>query len=173
MRVPFIAAWAKADGDNPHQNRLPIAVGAIQSQLAAVHDLFPTILGLAGISAPESHVVDGVRLDTLLAGRADDERPQSFLMHYPHSPHRSDYFTCFRDGDWKVIYHYFPSKASGNSSYQLFNLAEDIGEQHNIAAASSEVAADLKAQLDDWLAETGAKLPVRIDHPESKSPRAP
>ena len=34
MRVPFIAAWAKTDEENPHQRRLPIAVGAIQSQLA-------------------------------------------------------------------------------------------------------------------------------------------
>ena len=45
-------------------------------------------------------------------------------MHYPHSPHRSDYFTCIADGDWKVIYHYFPSEVSEDSHYQLFNLAE-------------------------------------------------
>ena len=31
MRVPFIAAWAKADKDNPAQKRLPIAVGAIRA----------------------------------------------------------------------------------------------------------------------------------------------
>jgi hypothetical protein len=40
MRVPFIAAWAKPDTQNPHQQRLPVARGAIQSQQAAVYDLF-------------------------------------------------------------------------------------------------------------------------------------
>ena len=36
MRVPFIAAWAKADAGNAYQKRLPIAAGVIQSQQAAV-----------------------------------------------------------------------------------------------------------------------------------------
>ncbi len=56
-------------------------------------------------------------------------------MHYPHSPHRSDYFTCYRHGDWKVIYHFFPSPASEDSHYQLYNLAEDPFEQSNLATA--------------------------------------
>jgi arylsulfatase A-like enzyme len=43
MRLPFIAAWASPNPDNPHQRRLPIPAGAIQSQQAAVHDLFPTL----------------------------------------------------------------------------------------------------------------------------------
>jgi len=54
-------------------------------------------------------------------------------MHYPHSPHRSNYFTCYRRGDWKVIYHYFPSKESENSHYQLYNLTKDPFESTNLA----------------------------------------
>lgn len=138
MRVPFIAAWAKANADNPHQKRLPIAVGAIQSQQAAVHDLFPTVLALAGIQPPKGHIVDGSRLDTLLTGKPDKTREETFLMHYPHSPHRSDYFTCYRHGDWKVIYHYRPSKASENSHYQLYNLADDPFESKNLAASKPD-----------------------------------
>jgi len=49
VRVPFIAAWAKAGGSSPHQKRLPIPAGAVQSQQAAVMDLFPTLLALAGL----------------------------------------------------------------------------------------------------------------------------
>lgn len=135
MRVPFIAAWARPDAGNAHQQRLPIAAGAVQAQMAAVYDLFPTILGLANVRWPEDHPVDGVRLDTLLAGRPDGQREQVFLMHYPHAPHRSDYFTCYRQGDWKVIYHFFPSAASEGSHYQLYNLAEDPFESRNLAAS--------------------------------------
>lgn len=133
-RVPFIAAWAKPSADNTLQKRLPIPAGAIQSQQAAVQDLFPTVLGVAGVELPANHIVDGRRLDTLLAGRADETRPKQFLMHYPHAPHRTDYFSVWRDGDWKVIYHYLPTDVSGGSHYQLFNLADDPFEQSNLAA---------------------------------------
>lgn len=48
MRVPFLAAWAKPAVGNAHQQRLPIAVGGVQTQQAAVYDLFPTILNMVG-----------------------------------------------------------------------------------------------------------------------------
>ena len=77
-------------------------------------------------------------------------------MHYPHSPHRSDYFTCYRDGDWKVIYHYFPSKASENSHYQLYNLADDPFEQHNLAASHPE---DLRRLMQGLIAALESRTP--------------
>lgn len=138
MRVPFIAAWAKSNPDNDHQKQLPIAIGAIQTQQAAVQDLFPTLLNLAKVATPEKHIVDGVRLDKLLTGQQDKTREETFLMHYPHAPHRSDYFTCYRDGDWKVIYHYYPSKGSENSRYQLYHLASDPFESTNLAPTNPE-----------------------------------
>ena len=137
MRVPFIAAWARPSADHPLQKRLPIPAGAIQTQQAAVYDLFPTILRLTGTAAPADHAVDGSHLDRCSPGRRDDRRGEVFLMHYPHAPHRSDYFTMYRDGAWKVIYHYFPSPASEDSHYQLFNLADDPFEQNNLAPAAS------------------------------------
>jgi len=85
-------------------------------------------------------MVDGSRLDTLLAGKRDITRDEVFLMHYPHAPHRTDYFTCYRHRDWKVIYHYFPSDVSENSHYQLFNLAEDPFEQQNLAATRPTIS---------------------------------
>jgi len=108
MRVPFIAAWAKSDKTNPHQQRLPVAAGTIQSQLGAVHDIGPTLLELLDLRFPEDHKVDGSSLASLFTGKPDKSRDEKFLMHYPHAPHRSDYFTTYRDGDWKVIYHYYP-----------------------------------------------------------------
>ncbi len=137
-RVPFIAAWARPNGDHPQQRRLPIASNAIQSQAAAVYDLFPTILAFTSTAVPEGHTVDGSRLDKLLTGERDPNREESFLMHYPHAPHRSDYFTCYRLGEWKVVYHYFPSPASENSHYQLFHLAEDPFESTNLAGAKPD-----------------------------------
>jgi len=166
MRVPFIAAWAKASGANRFQKRLPIAVGAIQPQLAAVYDLFPTILNVAGVAAPAGYAIDGAKLDTLLAGQADPSRPQQFLMHYPHSPHRSDYFTCYRDGAWKVIYHYFPTEVSGGSHYQLFNLADDPFEQRDLAAKNPK---ELRRMMEGLIAGLTAQHAVYPVDKEGKA----
>jgi arylsulfatase A-like enzyme len=159
MRVPFIAAWAKAS-NRPLQRRLPIAAGAIQSQTASVCDLFPTILGLTNIQAPTKHPLDGTRLDTLLTAQPDETREQTFLMHYPHSPHRSNYFTVYRDGDWKIIYHYFPSKASEGSHYQLYNLADDPFEQNNLAASEPDRLQVMMKSLIASLKQHEALYPV-------------
>jgi arylsulfatase A-like enzyme len=150
MRVPFIAAWAKPDANNPLQKRLPIAAGAIQPQQAAVYDLFPTVLALTGAKESAGHVTDGARLDTLLTGKPDPSRAESFLMHYPHSPHRSDYFTSYRNGEWKVIYHYFPTEVSEGSHYQLFNLKADPFEQKNLAASEPK---ELRRMMEALIAE--------------------
>lgn len=170
MRVPFIAAWARPNPANPHQKALPIPAGAIQSQVANVTDIFPTLLQIASVKPPANHVVDGRPLQTLLTGKADTTRPEQFLMHYPHAPHRSNYFTVWRDGDWKVIYHYLPNIPthgnqiqSGGARYQLFNLAADPFEQNDLAPSNPQ---DLRRLMEGLLSQTeahGARYPVAED----------
>ncbi|WP_240928325.1 sulfatase [Thalassoroseus pseudoceratinae] len=174
MRVPFIAAWAKPNDKNRNQARLPIPADVVQPQPAAVIDLFPTILALTDTKTPNNHTVDGSSLQTLLLGQSDDSRQRTFLMHYPHSPHRSDYFTCYRDGDWKVIYHYRPSKASDDSHYQLYNLAKDPFEQTNLAESRPQ---QLKAMMQKLIASLDAHdalMPVAtMDGTEPLKPKMP
>jgi arylsulfatase A-like enzyme len=131
MRVPFIAAWAKPAAANPHQQALPIAANAVQPHLASVIDLFPTVLDVTQGKAPDSHQPDGQSLRVLLGGKNDPAHSDAFLMHYPHAPHRSDYWTSLRQGEWKVIYHYLPG-AKGKH-YQLFHLKNDPYEQQDLA----------------------------------------
>ena len=150
---------------------MPIAAGAIQSQTAAIYDLFPTILGLTEVHASDKHVVDGARLDTLLTGKPDTTREQTFLMHYPHAPHRSDYFTCYRRGDWKVIYHYYPSKASEDSRYQLYDLVDDPFEQNNLAASKSDRLSRMMQGLIASMEHHNALYPV--DKADGTTPLKP
>lgn len=172
-RVPFIAAWAKPNASNEHQKRLPIAQNAVQPQQAAVYDMFPTILNLTGIAVPAQHAVDGRKLDTLLTAKPDSGRDEKFLMHYPHSPHRTDYFTTFRDGAWKVIYHYFPTEVSGGSHYQLYNLKDDPFEQNDLAKTNAAelkkmmqgLIAGLEAQNAVYPVEKGTQTPVKPQLP--------
>jgi arylsulfatase A-like enzyme len=168
-RVPFLAAWARA-ADNPHQRRLPIPAGTVQTQPAAVMDLFPTLLGAAGLAAPAGHVVDGQPLDPLLSGRPDPRRQDTFLMHYPHAPHRTDYFTVYRDGPWKVIYHYVPGKASDGAPYQLVHLGDDPYEQRDLAR---ERPADLRRMMQGLITSLERHGALYPRDPASGAPLRP
>jgi arylsulfatase A-like enzyme len=172
-RVPFIAAWARPDPASLHQKRLPIPAGAIQPQMANVCDLFPTILPLAGVSPPAGHAVDGQRLDVLLSGKPDPKRADTFLMHYPHAPHRSDYWTSYREGKWKVIYHYTPSEQSGGSHYQLFDLAADPFEQRHLAAAHPDDLRRMMRALVAALEAHDAIYPLDDDKKARRKPKLP
>jgi len=70
--VPFIAARGKPNPYNAFQKQLSIPAGGIQSQVASVEDLYPTLLKLVGAENQEGHKVDGDLLQTLLTGEADD-----------------------------------------------------------------------------------------------------
>lgn len=159
MRVPFITAWAK-QGDNANQRKLPVMAGAVQQEFASIQDIFPTLTRLAGASVPPAHVVDGRKLDGLLGGGTDEGHGSSFLMHYPHSPHRSDYFTTYREGDWKVAYHYFPDAEKGGVRYQLFNLKEDPFEQKDLATGNPSELGRMMNALAAALEKEGALYPV-------------
>ena len=151
MRVPFIAAWAKPNAENPIQKAFEIPQGEIQTkQIGVVHELFTTSLDAAGIDIPAGYVTDGGSLRKLLVEGSDDSRQEEFLMHFPHS-HRSSYFTSFRSGDWKLVYHYpVPRKKNKKSNtgpfprYELFHLSEDPTEATNLAESHPD---DLKRMV--------------------------
>ncbi len=167
MRVPFIAAWAESDPENPWQQKLPIAKGAIQTQVADITSLFPTLLGLVdAMPAEGAHVSDGFSLATLLSGERDPSHPEQFLMNYPHAPHRSNYFTTWRNGDWKLIFHALPYiPAMGNVlqsdgvRYQLFNLKEDPFEQTDRAGTEPEIVKRMAKEMLAEMKRMGAQVP--------------
>jgi len=166
MRVPCIVAWAKPSRSSDVQQRLPIMAGAIERQFGAVYDVFPTLLHVAGIESPKEHAVDGVDLESLLIGRQEETRSQTFLMHYPHSPHRSDYFTVFRDGRWKLIFHYEPASMPRAARWQLFDLESDPYEADDLSAKQPKRVRSMGQAMLDRLRAQGAQFPVAKDGQE-------
>lgn len=115
-------------------------------------DFYPTILELAGLPLkPEQHM-DGVSLVPLLEGKQIEDR--DLYWHYPHYGNQGgEPSTIIRSGDWKLIHYYEDGRD------ELYNLADDIGEQTDLASKHPEIATKLRAKIDAWLKETGAKLP--------------
>jgi arylsulfatase A-like enzyme len=115
-------------------------------------DFYPTLLELAGLPLkPEQHL-DGVSLVPLLKGGTVAKR--DLFWHYPHySPHGRGPSSWMRSGDWKLIHRWEDGRD------ELYNLAEDIGEQNELAVKNPEKARELRSRLDRWLADSGATIP--------------
>lgn len=167
MRVPMIAAWARPNPENQLQQALSIPADTIQTQVASVEDLFPTILELTSTQSPADHPVDGKSLRKLFSGQTDPQRAEQFLMHYPHAPHRSNYFTTWRDGDWKVIYHTLPEVRThggfiqfSGGHYELFNLADDPFEATNLADSQPQQLTKMMQGMIIALEQHQAVYPV-------------
>jgi arylsulfatase A-like enzyme len=157
MRVPFIAAWAKP-ASNALQARLPIPSGQIRKGWAAIYDIFPTIAELIELNTPENHLLDGSSLKPLLVSSEPTSKDRSFLMHFPHAPHRSNYFTVLRQNQWKFIYHYLPAKDSPRR--QLFDLNSDPYEQNDLADSLPDLSGELLRRMQQQLKDQKALYPV-------------
>lgn len=185
VRVPFIVSWAKP-AKTDLQERYRIPSGGITQHWGAIYDLLPTISELLEHPLPNDHIVDGkslfpkfhraiseddssATLEDLLATQktktplAHDVDERSFLMHFPHAPHRSDYFTIFRKGDWKLIYHYFPNPKGQSTHYQLFSLREDPFEQNDLAQSHVAQVKQLVEQMTQELDKQHALFPIGSD----------
>ncbi len=83
---------------------------------------------------------------------------ESIFFHYPNYAFHGDNRLggAIRTGDYKLIEFY------DDSTVELYGLASDIGEQHDLAAQMPERAAAMKAALDQWLVASGAEMPTPI-----------
>ncbi|WP_153558443.1 sulfatase [Roseimaritima sediminicola] len=116
-------------------------------------DFYPTLLELAGLPLrPEQHQ-DGESLVPVLGGGTLPARP--LFWHYPHYGNQGgDPSSIIRRGDWKLIHYYEDGRD------ELYNLAEDPAEQHDVAAEHAALSGSLRAALDAYLNEVGAAIPV-------------
>jgi arylsulfatase A-like enzyme len=116
-------------------------------------DFYPTILELAGLPAEPSQHRDGRSLVPLLKKQPLNRGP--LFWHYPHYGNQGGAPAgAVRDGDWKLIEWY------EDGSRELFNIREDIAEQHNRAAEMPEKVRELAAKLDAWRHDVGAVMPT-------------
>ena len=115
-------------------------------------DWYPTLLELAGIPVPDGQDVDGISLAALLRGKPLPDRP--LYWHYPHYGNQGgEPSSVLMENQWKLIFYH------EDAHYELYDIVQDIGEQHDRWADEPQRAAAMKAKLQQWLRETGAKLP--------------
>ena len=144
-RVPAIVYW-------PGET-LP---GAVCDEQVITMDYYPTILDIAGATGNAAHNanVDGVSLVPLLKDPTASLGREALYWHYPHyNPFVGIPYGAVRSGDYKLI-EYFE-----DSRIELYDLAQDLSEQRNVAASRPRVATRLKNMLHDFRDRVGAQMP--------------
>lgn len=117
-------------------------------------DLVPTLLAAAGIDAAQAvGPLDGVDIGPLLRGEPLPAR--TLYWHFPNYTNQGGRPAgAVRDGDWKLVEQF------EDGSLELYDLAHDVGEQRNLAAAEPARAQALLHKLQAWRASVGARMPV-------------
>ena len=128
------------------------------------HDIYNTVLELTGTAGDAAHnaLTDGASFAQALNGTTLDRG--AVFWHYPHisdQDHGSSLVTggtfvsAVRKGDWKLIYFYEDER------YELYNLAEDIGETTDVFVENA-ITNELSTLLRDHLIEIDAQMPVYV-----------
>ena len=142
IRVPLIVHWPGTT--KPNTTSRSIVTGT---------DFYPTLLQMLGLPAmPEQHV-DGRSFVPSLKGKAHDRG--AIYWHFPHYSNHGYQSPggAIRLGRYKLL-EYFE-----NGTVQLFDLEDDIGEQHDLSETNPEVAKKLLGMLHDWRRAVDAKMP--------------
>lgn len=131
IRVPMVVRWP---------GRIP--PGRVSNHISAFWDFLPTCTELAGIPQPDG--IDGISFLPTLIGKPQETHE---FMFWEFKNKRA-----IRMNSWKAVQLDFKT----GSPVQLFNLAEDIGEQK-----------DLSAQHPDLVTRFTELMDSAMDHPSA------
>lgn len=117
-------------------------------------DFYPTLLEIAGLPLRPQQHLDGCSLVPLLKQTGTVAR-EALFWHYPHYGNQGGApGGAVRAGDWKLIEWYEDGKL------ELFDLKQDLSEQHDVSDQHPDRVRQLHAQLDAWRKAVGARMPT-------------
>jgi arylsulfatase A-like enzyme len=125
IRVPMLARWPGR-----------IKAGSVSNHVSAFWDFLPTCCELADIETPKG--IDGISILPTLLGQPRKQKKHEFLYWEFHEQGKKQ---AVRLGDWKGIRLNVSKNPDG--PIELYNLKDDIGEEHNIADKNPDIAAKI------------------------------
>ena len=166
-RVPLFIRWPKAKWQ-PH------LVKPIVSHI----DLFPTLLDLCSVKAPEGPKVDGITLRALLEKADSAAWPQRTLFTHNPIDETNKFPGAVRTQRYRLVRE-IAGKAGGSSAiandasaklWELYDMEADPSETLNIATENADIVAQLSAQYDAWFTDIShdpqRRLPLPVGYPQ-------
>jgi arylsulfatase A-like enzyme len=125
-----------------------IPAGTTCDQIAGNIDVLPTVCKLLGVQPPDDRVIDGREITSLMfdpkAGPVRDVH-----LHF----NGNSKLAAIRQGEWKLLLLPPAAKKGEVAAPNLFNLADDPGEQNDLAAKHPALVAKLRAEAAQREAE--------------------
>ena len=150
IRVPLIVRWPEVIRGGTRSDEPVIGI-----------DFYPTFLEAAGLEKPEGYQLDGASLMPLFREADAALGREALYWHFPGYPNaawRTSPVSVIRSGPWKLMKFYEDDRL------ELYNLAEDVGEQHNLAEERSQKRKQLHEWLQRWLQQNDAPMPKHRDN---------
>lgn len=130
IRVPFIVRWPGK-----------VAAGSVSDHQCAFYDLMPTFCDLVGVKdyvkkyrnkkKKEADYFDGISFASTLLGQGEQQTHDFLYWEFNETDQIG-----VRMGDWKLVVK--------KGKPFLYNLADDIHEDHDIAAQHPDIVAKMK-----------------------------
>ncbi|MGJ4902560.1 sulfatase-like hydrolase/transferase [Bradyrhizobium sp. HKCCYLS2058] len=149
IRDPFIVSWPQRIA----------ARGEVRHQFVHACDLVPTLLDLIGIDAPATIAgvpqmpLEGVSFAASITDPSAPSKPVP--QYFEMFGHRG----LWHDG-WKAVAFHPTGTPFDNDKWELFHLAQDFSETHNLAAAEPE---RLAALVKLWWEQAEAHQVLPLD----------
>ena len=160
--IAYGPGWAQA-GSVPFNNfkgttydggiRAPLIVAGpggsrtgITRAFSHVSDLAPTLLGLAGVMAPQDtvpHPITGKSLLPVLQNNADAVRSDEDVVGWEVHGR-----AAVRKGSWKLVY----SPSMDGIQWELFNIADDPSERHDLSDTHPAKFKEMMAVWEEYKA---------------------
>lgn len=140
IRVPGIARWPGR-----------IRAGTTSDVAVIGSDIFPTMLGIAGVETPKDRTLDGVNALAALDGSASRlERPQPLFWRLHMAPNAK---IAMRVDEWKILAN------AELTEFELYNLKDDPKETTDLKDRESQRYHELKGRLIENNARIDAEGP--------------
>ncbi len=130
--------------------------GSICPTPVCTMDFYPTLAEAARCTLPRTQTTDGLSLVPILKDPRAALHRDAFYWHYPLE--KSHFLGgrsvgAIRKGEWKLL-EFFDT-----GERELYNLAEDPGEQRNLAGQRTDKEKELVNALHVWQKQVGARFP--------------
>ncbi len=139
ISTPFIAHWPKGIGKPDRWVRDP----------AHVMDVMPTVIEVAGAKYPETlngNAITPVAGTSLMPALRGERLPQRSIG-FDHQAARA-----WRKGNWKIVW---PKRMPHEIQWELYNLAQDRCELHDLADQYPERVNEMVAEWENWARHVG------------------